>query len=604
MTSTHDRIPAHLREYVVHQNYDGYDEVDQAVWRFILLQTFDRLRAKAHPAYARGLEQTGISMDHIPRIDEMDRRLSEYGWGAVCVKGFIPPRVFQEFQALGIMTIAADIRSANHLAYTPAPDIVHEAAGHAPIIPDHEYSNYLRRFGEIGARAFSCPGDTRIDRAIFALSVAKEDPFLDPDRLVAAEAELEAALGATGGLSEAARISRLHWWTVEYGLLGVPGDYQIYGAGLLSSLGESESCHQPKVDKLPLRASCTDVGYDITSPQPQLFVAESFAELGQVLGDVAGELAQNTGGSLALGRALASREVGTLEFENGLQVCGVLAEVRGDLEAPTLSRFAGPWALARSGAIAVRSSIENADHVLVHGPLMGEFRLGDCADAAVCRHFSRRETRTAGTGAELEFVFRSGVRVRGRLQRRFLTNQGDFVALGLSAASVWLGEDRIGPEMREYPLAISDRLTSAFAGAPTPEFWPETEFGTDEVPSARPRDDRAVELAGLYRDALALWEKPDDEDFLAGFERLADELARRFPKDWLLRWNLLECLRKVDHGVVLACELRDLLLQVERQDPDNAAIALGLRHLGFAIPPQVLAISGDDMTNDEIPPES
>ena len=107
MASTHERIPAHLRQFVVRQNYDAYDEIDQAIWRFILLQTFDRLRSKAHPAYADGLLQTGISVDRIPRIDEMDRCLSEYGWGAVCVDGFIPPRVFQEFQALGIMTIAA-----------------------------------------------------------------------------------------------------------------------------------------------------------------------------------------------------------------------------------------------------------------------------------------------------------------------------------------------------------------------------------------------------------------------------------------------------------------------------------------------------------------
>ena len=54
----------------------------------------------AHPAYANGLRETGISVERIPRIDEMDERLGEYGWGAVAVDGFIPPRAFQEFQAL------------------------------------------------------------------------------------------------------------------------------------------------------------------------------------------------------------------------------------------------------------------------------------------------------------------------------------------------------------------------------------------------------------------------------------------------------------------------------------------------------------------------
>ena len=155
MTNTRDRIPAHLRPFVVDQDYGAYDEIDQAVWRFILLQTYARLRETAHPAYTEGLRQTGISVERIPRLDEMDRCLSEYGWGAVAVDGFIPPRAFQELQAMCIMAIAADIRSADHLAYTPAPDIVHESAGHAPIVPDPAYRTFLQRFGAVGARAFS-----------------------------------------------------------------------------------------------------------------------------------------------------------------------------------------------------------------------------------------------------------------------------------------------------------------------------------------------------------------------------------------------------------------------------------------------------------------
>ena len=118
--ATRARIPAHLRQYVVDQDYDAYDEVDQAVWRFVMLQLYDSLRKTAHPAYVDGLAETGISVERIPSVGEMDRCLAEYGWGAVTVDGFIPPRAFQEFQALGIMTIAAAIRRRRHLAYTPA----------------------------------------------------------------------------------------------------------------------------------------------------------------------------------------------------------------------------------------------------------------------------------------------------------------------------------------------------------------------------------------------------------------------------------------------------------------------------------------------------
>ena len=92
MVPTRDRVPPHLRRYVVEQDYAAYDAVDQAVWRFVLLQMYDRLERSAHPAYARGLSQTGMSVERIPSIADMDSCLSDFGWGAVCVAGCIPPR--------------------------------------------------------------------------------------------------------------------------------------------------------------------------------------------------------------------------------------------------------------------------------------------------------------------------------------------------------------------------------------------------------------------------------------------------------------------------------------------------------------------------------
>jgi phenylalanine-4-hydroxylase len=70
----------------------------------------------------------------------MNDILGTIGWGAVAVDGFIPPAAFMEFQAYKVLVIACDMRQIHHIEYTPAPDIVHEAAGHAPIIVDREYS--------------------------------------------------------------------------------------------------------------------------------------------------------------------------------------------------------------------------------------------------------------------------------------------------------------------------------------------------------------------------------------------------------------------------------------------------------------------------------
>src|SRR3954471_8509079 len=150
-------VPLHLRRFVVEQDGAAYNAIDQAVWRFVLLQMHARLVETAHPVYREGLAATGLSVDRIPSVAEMNDRMSRVGWGAVCVDGFIPPRAFQEFQARGLLPIAADLRGREHIAYTPAPDPLPEAAGPAPILTEPAYASSLRRIGEIGKLAFTLP---------------------------------------------------------------------------------------------------------------------------------------------------------------------------------------------------------------------------------------------------------------------------------------------------------------------------------------------------------------------------------------------------------------------------------------------------------------
>jgi hypothetical protein len=142
-----DSLPQHLRPFVKRQNYEEYTPQDQAAWRFIMSELTDQLAESAHPVYMEGLAKTGISLDHIPSIEEMNDCLRDLDWRAVVVDGFIPPAIFMEFQALKILVIALDMRSSDQLLYTPAPDIVHESAGHAPFIVDIDYAEFLQRFG-------------------------------------------------------------------------------------------------------------------------------------------------------------------------------------------------------------------------------------------------------------------------------------------------------------------------------------------------------------------------------------------------------------------------------------------------------------------------
>src|ERR671931_2624500 len=200
--------PKHLLQFAVDQRYDDYTPVDHAVWRFIMRQNIFFLKEYAHKVYFQGLLDTGIAFERIPRIEDMKEILGKIEWGAVAVDGFIPPSAFMEFQAYKVLVIACDMRQIPHIEYTPAPDIVHEAAGHAPIIVDREYSNYLQRFGEIGAKAMQSRKDFELYEAIRHLSILKELPNSDPQEVADATREVERRQQNLGKPSEMALLSR------------------------------------------------------------------------------------------------------------------------------------------------------------------------------------------------------------------------------------------------------------------------------------------------------------------------------------------------------------------------------------------------------------
>ncbi|MES4787247.1 MAG: aromatic amino acid hydroxylase, partial [Nitrospiraceae bacterium] len=272
-------------------------------------------REYAHKVYFQGLLNTGISFERIPRIEEMNDILGRIGWGAVAVDGFIPPAAFMEFQAYKVLVIACDMRQIQHIEYTPAPDIVHEAAGHAPIIVDREYSEYLQR---VGAKAMSSKKDFELYEAIRHLSILKERPNADPREVEEAQKLVEHRQKNLGEPSEMALLSRLHWWTVEFGLIGTLENPKIYGAGLLSSIGESVSCLEPSVKKIPYSIDAQNYAFDITTRQPHLFVCRDFQHLKDVLEEFASTMAFKVGGLYGIKKAIECQNVATCEYSSSL----------------------------------------------------------------------------------------------------------------------------------------------------------------------------------------------------------------------------------------------------------------------------------------------
>jgi phenylalanine-4-hydroxylase len=571
MAATDLHVPAHLRRFVVEQNYAEYTAVDQAVWRFVLLQMRARLGETAHPAYREGLAQTGISVERIPSIAEMNERLTRFGWGAVCVDGFIPPRAFQEFQARGLLPIAADMRTREHLVYTPAPDIIHEAAGHAPILPEPAYASYLRRIGEVGKRAFTVPEEDRVFQASYTLSEVKEDPNASPASVARIERELADAVASVPEDSEASWLSRLYWWTAEYGLVGAVSDYRMYGAGLLSSLGESYSCHAPGVKKLALDERCIHVGYDITRPQPQLFVARDFEQLHAVLERVSQLLAVEIGGRVALERAKRSRELASFRFASGAWAMGVLAEVGPRLEEPAWLLLEGPAMIAWDGRIhAGQRELRPSELWLVTGPLESGERVETLGAAALAAHIDARGHAT--------FRFRSGAVVAGHFGGAVRDEEERILHVELRDARLEL-PGRAPVELASYALVPFGVFVTAQAGAVDPTFHGETSFPDVRVPKPRARSARELELTRLYERVAGASRSAAALDELSAVHAALDHA---YPHEWLLRFNLLERLLKLPDAAGLARrvagELEALELHFERREP----IQMGLEFLASA----------------------
>lgn len=549
--ATQSRLPMHLRKYIVDQDYQHYTPEDQAVWRFIMRSLKGFLSRYAHSSYLEGLQKTGITIDRIPTIQQVDEHLEKLGWGAVPVSGFIPPAAFMEFQSLGILPIASDMRTIDHLLYTPAPDIVHEAAGHAPILANPDYAAYLRQYGEVARRAILSREDLEQYEAIRVLSDVKENPASTPTDIAVAEARLNQINDAITFVSEAALLSRMNWWTAEYGLIGDTRDPRIFGAGLLSSVGESKFCLSAKVKKIPLSVDCINFSYDITEPQPQLFVAKDFAQLGDVLEEMTNQLAYKRGGVFGLKRAIEAETVNTVELDSGLQISGHLRNYIGDAQSQAAYlQFDGQCALALNGREIPGQSTDRHPHGYSSpiGPLTGT---------------SFTQVLSA-KGHRVSLKFQSGVTVDGILISH-INHNGQPVVLTFRDCKVTLGDQVLfDPSWGEYDMAVGSTVTSVFGGPADRERFPEaSDFSAQRVPSKRFTNNQLARHA-LFAQIRDFRERPRSSDVARPlFTELADKYLRLASNEWLPGVELLE----ISYRLELPDSYRTRLL--ERLEPSR-----------------------------------
>ena len=537
-------LPKHLHVFTMKQPYDDYTAKNQAVWRYVMRRSTTFLSKVAHKSYLKGLEETGVSVDSIPRMQGMNRILKKIGWQAVSVDGFIPPNAFMEFQAYNTLVIAADIRTAKHIEYTPAPDIIHEAAGHAPIIANPEYAEYLRRFGEIGSKAISSAKDYELYEAIRHLSIIKENPNTPKKDILEAENIITNITSNMGTPSEMAKIRNLHWWTVEYGLIGDLKNPKIYGAGLLSSIGESKWCLSKEVIKLPYSIKASDMAFDITKPQPQLYVTPDFAHLSLVLEEFADTMALRNGGLKGVERLIDSNDLGTIELSTGIQISGNFTRVIDDENYHAIYfQTTGPTALAYKNKQLIGHGKEY--HADGFGSPVGKLKGINIA----IEDMSPTDLEAYGIyeGKQITLNFKRGITVTGEIITGKRNLQGKIIMISFKNCTVKYGDEVLfQPEWGIYDMAIGANITSAYSGIADPDSYELTYEAPKEKTHKIEYSNEQKDIHKLYQQVRDMRENKniDTYELALIFNKIKDS-----DKEWLLALEVYELVSDLDNSL-------------------------------------------------------
>lgn len=225
-------------DWTIPQNWDAFTAEDHAVWDTLYERQIKLLPGRASRAFLRGLDLLKLSESGIPNFEDLSERLMKAtGWQVVAVPGLVPDDVFFDHMANRRFVAGNFIRRADQLDYLQEPDVFHDVFGHVPLLADPVFADYMEAYGRGGLRALE-----------------------------------------HGALKQ---LSRLYWYTVEFGLIQEDDDLRIYGAGIVSSYGESRfalDSDSPNRIGFDLKRVMR-TNYRIDDFQQNYFVIPSFDEL-------------------------------------------------------------------------------------------------------------------------------------------------------------------------------------------------------------------------------------------------------------------------------------------------------------------------------------
>jgi phenylalanine-4-hydroxylase len=231
---------AHAAEdYTVAQDWEGYSQDEHAIWATLYSRQIKLIERYAAPEFLAGVRALGASASQIPRFEDANRVLqSTTGWRIVAVPGLIPEQTFFDHLAHLRFPVTVWIRRREELDYLVEPDVFHDFFGHVPLLTNPIFARFMQAYGDAVPKAIATPGGLRM-------------------------------------------LARLYWYMVEFGLIRSGSGVRVYGAGILSSKGETvysvESPDPQRVDFDLVRVMRTD--YRIDDFQRTYFVLDSFEQL-------------------------------------------------------------------------------------------------------------------------------------------------------------------------------------------------------------------------------------------------------------------------------------------------------------------------------------
>jgi phenylalanine-4-hydroxylase len=225
---------------VVEQPWADYSATDHEVWSTLFRRQRQILVGRACMEFLQTQDAMGMNAETIPKFDDLSRHLrAKTGWELVCVVGLLPVLVLFEHLANRRFPVSWWIRRPEQLDYLAEPDLFHDLFGHVPLLMNPVFADYMQAYGRGGVKAHGI------------------------------------------GAEALAQLTRLYWYTVEFGLIKTDDGLRIYGAGIVSSKGESIHClESPAPNRLGfelLRVMRTR--YRIDTFQKTYFVIDDFQQL-------------------------------------------------------------------------------------------------------------------------------------------------------------------------------------------------------------------------------------------------------------------------------------------------------------------------------------